>query len=232
MGGRGSSLKQRQKSIKKGDDYSKPLASEELPKLEGSDKQIEWANKIRQRYIDSYNWSIEHSENDPLYQRYGSLVSNRVHRLMQEGVISPEEKRAGSTHGLERVSTSWAKNLQIVKMPTFEWDEHDDLTKTMNRYRQDAIDSWVQHTKGESKDHADMMNAREKAINKFYDTANKELTSKIKIMDDDALDKMTDKQYDKAYESNMNAYYKFLRKYSGKALKNNTDAGWWIDNFK
>lgn len=182
MGGRGSSLQQRQKSIKKGDDYSKPLTSEALPKLEGSEKQIEWANKIRQSLMDDYNWTIKHSENDPLYQRDGLRVANRVHMLMQEAAISPEDRRAGSTYGDEHVSTTWAKSLEIAKMPMFEWDEHDDLTKNMNRYRKDALDSWVQHTNGESKAHADMMNIREKAIN--------------------------------------------------QPLKKNTDAGWWIDNFK
>ena len=114
----------------------------------------------------------------------------------------------------------------------FFWDDHDELTRNMNRYRQDSIDAWVQHPKGESKAYADMMNNREKIINKFYDTANKEFTNKIIIMDDDAMDKMTDAQYDKAYESNMNTYYRFLRKYSRKVLKSNTNAGWWIDNFK
>ena len=234
MGGRGSSLRQRQKSIKnkKGDDYSKPLTSEALPKLEGSEKQIEWANKIRKEFVDSYNWTIEHSKEDPLYDKLGLRAASGARRLMQEGAISLEDRRAGSTYGDEHVSTTWAKSLQIENIPMFYWDEHDDLTKNMNRYRKDAIDSWVQHTKGESKAHADMMNAREKAINKFYDTVNKEITSKIIIMDDDAMDKMTDAQYDKAYESNMNTYYKFLRKYANKALKRNTSASWWIDNFK
>lgn len=69
MGGRGSSLRQRQKSIKKGDDYSKPLVSETLPKLEGSDKQIEWANKIRKEFADSYNWTIEHSKKDQFMKK-------------------------------------------------------------------------------------------------------------------------------------------------------------------
>lgn len=114
----------------------------------------------------------------------------------------------------------------------FYWDEHDDLTKNMNRYRQDALDSWVQHTKGESKAHADMINAREKAISKFYDTANKEFTSKITILDDDAKAKMNKDQRKAATKANLDTYYKFLRKYSRKVLKNNTNAGWWIDNFK
>lgn len=151
---------------------------------------------------------------------------------MQEGAITPEDRLAGSTYGDEHISTTWARSLRIENMPMFYWDGHDDLTKNMNRYRQDAIDAWVQHTKGESKAHADMMNIREKAINKFYDTANKEITSKIIVMDDDAMDKMTDAQYDKAYESNMNTYYKFLRKYAKKTLVKNANAGWWIDNFK
>lgn len=113
----------------------------------------------------------------------------------------------------------------------FYWDEHDDLTKNMNRYRQDAIDSWVQHTKGESKAHADMMNIREKAINKFYDTANKEFTRKITILDDDAKAKMNKDQRKAATKANLDTYYKFLRKYSKKVFNNNS-AGWWIDNFK
>ena len=232
MGGRGSSLRARQASIKKGDDYSKPLASEGLPNLEGSEKQIAWANKIRQGLIDSYNWSIAHSKKDPLYDKLGLDAGSGIYRLMQEAAISPEDRRAGSTYGDEHTSTTWAKSLQIEKMPLFYWDEHDDLTRNMNRYRQDAIDSWVQHTKGESKAHADMMKARERAINKFYDTANKEFTSKITIMDDDAMDKMTKDQRKAATKANMDAYYKFLRRYSRKILKNNNDAGWWIDNFK
>lgn len=232
MGGRGSSLRARQESINKGGDYRKPLVSEALPKLEGSEKQIEWANNIRQRFVDSYNWTIEHSEKDPLYQRDGLGAANSVYRLMQEAAISPEDRRAGSTYGDEHVSTTWAKSLKIENLPMFFWDDHDELTRNMNRYRKDAIDAWVQHPKGESKAHADMMNTREKIINKFYDTANKEFTNKIIIMDDDAMDKMTDAQYDKAYKSNMDTYYRFLRKYANKALKRNTSAGWWIDNFK
>lgn len=232
MGGRGSSLRARQVSIKKGDDYSKPLASEQLPKLEGSEKQIEWANKIRQRFIDSYNWSIEHSEKDPMYDKFGLKAGSGIYRLMQEGAITPEDRHAGSTYGDEHVSTGWVRSLKIENMPMFFWDDHDELTRNMNRYRQDSIDAWVQHPKGESKAYADMMNTREKIINKFYDTANKEFTNKIIIMDDDAMDKMTDAQYDKAYKSNMDTYYRFLRKYANKALKRNTSAGWWIDNFK
>lgn len=232
MGGRGSSLKQRQKSMKKGDDYSKPLTSEALPKLEGSEKQIEWANKIRQEVADSYNWTIGHSVKDPLYDKLGLRAEGNVYRLMQEGAIAPEDRRAGSTHGDEHVSTSWAKNLQTERMPMFYWDSHDDLTKNMNKYRQDAIDAFVQHTKGESKDHADMMNAREKAINKFYDTANKEFTSKITILDDDARKKLSKDQRKAATKANLDTYYKFLRKYANQPLKKNTDAGWWIDNFK
>ena len=88
MGGRGSSLRARQASIKKGDDYRKPLASEELPKLEGSEKQIEWADRIRQGFIDSYNWSIEHSEKDPLYDKLGLNAGSGIYRLMQEAAIS------------------------------------------------------------------------------------------------------------------------------------------------
>lgn len=232
MGGRGSSLRQRQASIKKGDDYSKPLASEALPKLEGSDKQIEWANKIRKEFVDSYNWTIEHSPKDPIYDKLGLRAASNVYRLMQEGAIAPEDRLAGSTYGDEHVSTTWAKNLQIENMPMFYWDEHDDLTKNMNRYRQDAIDSFVQHTNGESKAHADMMHIREKAINKFYDTANKEFTSKITILDDDARAKMNKDQRKAATKANLDAYYKFLRKYANKVLKKNADAGWWIDNFK
>lgn len=234
MGGRGSSLRQRQKSIKnkKGDDYSKSLTGEALPKLEGSDKQIEWANKIRKEFVDSYNWTIEHSPKDPIYDKLGLRAASNVYRLMQEGAITPEDRLAGSTYGDEHVSTTWAKNLQIENMPMFYWDEHDDLTKNMNRYRQDAIDSWVQHTKGESKAHADMMNIREKAINKFYDTANKEFTRKITILDDDAKAKMNKDQRKATTKANLDTYYKFLRKYANKALKKNTSAGWWIDNFK
>ena len=232
MGGRGSSLRARQASIKKGDDYSKALTSETLPDLEGSEKQIKWANEIRQRFVEAYNWSINHSEKDPYFQKWTTMAPKRIYRLMQEGAITPEDKQAGSTYGDEHVSTTWTRDLQIEKMPAFYWDEHDELTRNMNRYRQDAIDVWVQHPKGESKAYAEMMNKREKAINKFYDTANKEFTSKIIIMDDDAMDKMTDAQYDKAYESNMDTYYRFLRKYANKVLKKNASAGWWIDNFK
>ena len=214
------------------DDYSKPLTSEALPKLEGSEKQIEWANKIRDRYVQAYNWSIEHSQKDPLYDKLGLRVADRVYVMMQEGAITPEDVRAGSTADGKSVSTSWAKNLNIEKMPLFYWDGHDDLTNNMNRYRQDAIDSWVQHTNGESKAHADMMNAREKAINNFYNTANKEFTSKITIMDDDAMAKMTKDQRKAARKENADIYYKFLRKYAKKTLVKNTSAGWWIDNFK
>lgn len=218
MGGRGS--------------YYERKAVKALPDLEGSEKQIEWADRIRQRFIDSYNWSIKHSKKDPLYDKLGLNAGSGIYRLMQEAAISLADIRAGSNYGDEHTSTSWAKSLQIEKMPMFYWDEHDDLTRNMNRYRQDAIDSWVQHTKGESKAHADMMNIREKAINKFYETANKEFTSKIIIMDDDAMDKMNKDQRKAATKSNLDAYYKFLRRYSRKVLKSNTDAGWWIDNFK
>lgn len=232
MGGRGSSLRARQASIKKGDDYRKPLASEKLPKLEGSEKQIEWANNIRQRFVDSYNWTIEHSEKDPLYQRDGLGAANGVYRLMQEGAITPEDRHAGSTYGDEHVSTGWVRSLKIENMPMFFWDDHDELTRNMNRYRQDSIDAWVQHPKGESKAYADMMNTREKIINKFYDTANKEFTNKIIIMDDDARAKMNKDQRKAATKANLDTYYKFLRKYANKVLKKNTSAGWWIDNFK
>lgn len=219
------------------EDYSKPLTSEALPKLEGSDKQIEWANNIRQRFVEAYNWSIEHSEKDPYFQKWTTMAPKRIYRLMQEGAISPEDKQAGSTYGDEHTSTTWAKSLQIEKMQMFYWDEHDELTRNMSKYRQNALDEWVEHRPLNAPydtrvNYADMMKAREHAINKFYDTANKEFTSKIIIMDDDAMDKMTDAQYDKAYKSNMDTYYRFLRKYANKVLRKNTSAGWWIDNFK
>lgn len=234
MGGRGTSLRQRQMSIRDAysNGYSKPLTSHALPKLEGSEKQIEWANEIRKRYVQAYNWSIEHSQKDPLYDKLGLRVADRVYVMMQEGAIKPEDVRAGSTADGKSVSTSWAKNLKIEKMPMFYWEGHDDLTRNMKRYRQDAIDSWVQHTRGESKAHSDMMNAREKAINDFYNTANKEFTSKITIMDDNAMAKMTKDQRKAARKKNADIYYRFLRKYAKKTLLNNTSASWWIDNFK
>lgn len=234
MGGRGTSLRQRQTSIRDAysNGYSKPLTSHALPKLEGSEKQIEWANEIRKRYVQAYNWSIEHSQKDPLYDKLGLRVADRVYVMMQEGAIKPKDVRAGSTADGKSVSTSWAKNLKIEKMPMFYWEGHDDLTRNMKRYRQDAIDSWVQHTRGESKAHSDMMNAREKAINDFYKTANKEFTSKITIMDDNAMAKMTKDQRKAARKKNADIYYRFLRKYARKTLLNNTSASWWIDNFK
>ncbi|GHV97883.1 hypothetical protein lacNasYZ03_11590 [Lactobacillus nasalidis] len=226
-----SEVKKRAKTKTKteSEDYNTPIKAEQLPKLEGSDKQIEWANRIRNDFVEAYNWSIEHSSKDESYKRWGDLLDDRAYLLGKYGVLSQQELQAGSFNDSGAVPR-WQRYLTIEKMQSFLWWEHDDLDKAVESDRRKSL-SFAEHGKNETAEEKAVIDARTKAINKFYDTVKKELTSQITILDAQAKSKMSKESFRNTYKENINKYFKFLRKYGRNTLKN-TNASWWIDGFK
>lgn len=216
MGGRGGSLRSRMHSAK-------------LPALSGSEKQNEWANSVRNLYVEAYNWEKNHDDHDEAYKNRGPILIERANLLAKKGILTPAEINAGS--GGEASWPNWAKSLKVESMEAFDWTDHDDLTNAIKNSWRNSL-TYVEHPKGESQEHKAMMDAREKAINKFYGTVQKEMANKMTILDDDAFDKMPSKQFDAAYKANINNYYRFLRKYGQKTLATRSKSSWWIDNMK
>lgn len=227
MGGRGSSLRQRQKSIKnkKGDDYSKPLTSEALPKLEGSDKQIEWANKIRKQFIEAYNSSLDDMQGLDKRSPYGwnwspqATAADRLNNLAGRGVLEDYNDSlkmpkilslqipAIGKDTMQTVASGQSKDARL-------WNDTGSIAEMLNNYEKSSSQ------------------VDKNAASKFYQTVRKELLNELPNKSMQEWQSMPSGELEKADKEVTTKYMRFLRKYANKALKKNTSAGWWIDNFK
>jgi hypothetical protein len=225
MGGRGSSLRQRQKSIKKGDDYSKPLTSEALPKLEGSEKQIEWANKIRKQFVEAYNSSLDNMQGLDKRSPYGwnwspqATAADRLNNLAGRGIVEDYNNSlkmpkilslqipAVGKDTMQAVASGQSKDAQL-------WNDTGSIAKILNNYEKSASQ------------------VDKNTASKFYQTVRKELLNELPNKSMQEWQSRPSGELEKADKEVTTKYMKFLRKYANKALKKNTSAGWWIDNFK
>lgn len=225
MGGRGSSLRQRQKSIKKADDYSKSLTSEALPKLEGSDKQIEWANKIRKQFIEAYNSSLDNMQGLDKRSPYGwnwspqATAADRLNNLAGRGVLEDYNDSlkmpkilslqipAIGKDTMQTVASGQSKDARL-------WNDTGGIAEMLNNYEKSASQ------------------VDKNAASRFYQTVRKELLNELPNKSMQEWQSMPSGELEKADKEVAAKYMRFLRKYANKALKKNTSAGWWIDNFK
>lgn len=225
MGGRGSSLRQRQKSIKNGGDYSKPLTSEALPKLEGSDKQIEWANKIRKEFVETYNSSLDNMQGLDKRSPYGwnwspqATAADRLNNLAGRGIVEDYNDSlkmpkilslqipAVGKDTMQAVASGQSKDAKL-------WNDTGSIAEMLNDYEKSA--SQVDKT----------------TASRFYQTVRKELLNELPNKSMSEWQSMPSGELEKADKEVTTKYMRFLRKYANKALKKNTSAGWWIDNFK
>lgn len=227
MGGRGSSLRQRQKSIRKADsnDYSKPLTSEALPKLEGSDKQIEWANKIRKQFIEAYNSSLDDMQGLNKRSPYGwnwspqATAADRLNNLAGRGVLEDYNDSlkmpkilslqipAIGKDTMQTVASGQSKDARL-------WNDTGSIAEMLNNYEKSSSQ------------------VDKNAASKFYQTVRKELLNELPKKSMQEWQSMPSGELEKADKEVTTKYMRFLRKYANKALKKNTSAGWWIDNFK
>lgn len=225
MGGRGSSLLQRQKSIKKADDYSKSLTSEALPKLEGSDKQIEWANKIRKQFIEAYNSSLDNMQGLDKRSPYGwnwspqATAADRLNNLAGRGVLEDYNDSlkmpkilslqipAIGKDTMQTVASGQSKDARL-------WNDTGGIAEMLNNYEKSASQ------------------VDKNAASRFYQTVRKELLNELPNKSMQEWQSMPSGELEKADKEVAAKYMRFLRKYANKALKKNTSAGWWIDNFK
>ncbi|GHN31118.1 hypothetical protein ME790_01890 [Lactobacillus delbrueckii] len=225
MGGRGSSLRQRQKSIKNGGDYSKPLTSEALPKLEGSDKQIEWANKIRKRFVEAYNSSLDDMQGLDKRSPYGwnwspqATAADRLNNLAGHGVLEDYNDSlkmpkilslqipAIGKDTMQTVASGQSKDARL-------WNDTGSIAEMLNNYEKSSSQ------------------VDKNAASKFYQTVRKELLNELPNKSMQEWQSMPSGELEKADKEVTTKYMRFLRKYANKALKKNTSAGWWIDNFK
>lgn len=227
MGGRGSSLRQRQKSIKnkKGDDYSKALTSEALPKLEGSDKQIEWANKIRKQFAEAYNSSLDNMQGLDKRSPYGwnwspqATAADRLNNLAARGIVEDYNDSlkmpkilslqipAVGKDTMQTAASGQSKDAQL-------WNDKGSIAEMLNNYEKSASQ------------------VDKNTASRFYQTVRKELLSELPNKSMSEWQSMPSGELEKADKEVTTKNMRFLRKYANKALKNNTSAGWWIDNFK
>ncbi|MFV4955472.1 hypothetical protein [Lactobacillus delbrueckii] len=227
MGGRGSSLRQRQKSIKnkKGDDYSKPLTSEALPKLEGSEKQIEWANKIRKQFVEAYNSSLDDMQGLDKRSPYGwnwspqATAADRLNNLAGRGVLEDYNDSlkmpkilslqipAIGKDTIQTVASGQSKDARL-------WNDTGSIAEMLNNYEKSSSQ------------------VDKNAASKFYQTVRKELLNELPNKSMQEWQSMPSGELEKADKEVTTKYMRFLRKHANKALKKNTSAGWWIDNFK
>ncbi|MBD5834723.1 hypothetical protein [Lactobacillus delbrueckii] len=207
------------------DDYSKPLASEALPKLEGSDKQIEWANKIRQNLIESYNSSLDNMQGLDKRSPYGwnwspqATAADRLSNLAGRGIIEDYNDSlkmpkilslqipAIGKDTMQTVASGQSKDAKL-------WNDKGSIAEMLNSYEKSASQ------------------VDKNTASRFYQTVRKELLNELPNKSMQEWQSMPSGELEKADKEVTTKYMKFLRKYARKALKNNTSAGWWIDNFK
>lgn len=188
-------------------------------------KQIEWADRIRQELIDAYNSSFNNMQELDKRSPYGwswspqATAADRLNKLAERGIVEDYNDSlkipkilslqipAVGKDTMQTVASGQSKDAQL-------WNDTGSIAETLNNYEKSASQ------------------VDKNTASKFYQTVRKELLNELPNKSMQEWQNMPSGELEKADKEVTAKYMKFLRRYSRKVLKNNTDAGWWIDNFK